>query len=871
MSLQPGQQVLHYRLIDKIGEGGMGMVWKAEDVQLAREVALKVLPEVVARDTHRLLRFEHEARTLAALNHPNIATIHGLEQDGPLRMLVMELVQGETVAARLETGPYPFDEALPLMRQMVKALAAAHAKGIIHRDLKPANIMITPEGQVKVLDFGLAKAFEETPAEPVSDDSPTRSRSPTRPGMRVGTANYMSPEQISGQPLDQRSDLFQLGLVFSEMLAGGHPFPGPTPIDIQYAILRSGPQLEPLAGRVPDGFMRVLAKLLEKEPGYRYPDAEALEVDLRTLQRDSGSGIVPMSTSGVAVRRRTKSRRVVSIVVGAVAAIALAATWIVWTSRSTERSPILTRLVPLTQAGGDNRFPSFSPDGNSVVYTSSRGGAWDLWVTLISGGDPVQITDTPEVETDPAWSPDGSRVAFTRYGQDETTAGIYVMPALGGVARRVVDGGYDPAWSADGRWLAYVEEDEGWPRISKVALNDPGNPSPVTIAEEGFFHRHPTWSPDGEWIVFSRGAGGPSGRLVRVSSAGGSFVAITDDPQGVASFHPVFTPDGRYVVHSSDRGGTTNLWRVALGGGDPERITSGPGPDVLASMSRDGRRIVYTTDQVNPRIVAISRAGQVDVLAEFDGGTAWGPALSHDGSMLAFTRKVAGRPWAIFLMPRSGGSARALLDIPQDMMWPRFHPDGRSLIFFTWPGRQRVGRIGLDGTGLTWLTGEETEAGYPDVSPDGKRLAFVRVGGEGAPDEIIVRPLDGGEERLVAENATLPRFSPDGRWLAFAGARSFAGGVGVVDLESGEIRRLTSTGTWPAWMPDGRTIAYAEETADGLQTASVVSIDGGQPRRLGDILWTGQHYPYVVDPSSGELISADDGGGKSTIWLAEYD
>ncbi len=204
-------------------------------------------------------------------------------------------------------------------------------------------------------------------------------------------------------------------------------------------------------------------------------------------------------------------------------------------------------------------------------------------------------------------------------------------------------------------------------------------------------------------------------------------------------------------------------------------------------------------------------------------------------------------------------------------MWPRFHPDGQSLIFFTWPGQQRIGRVGLDGTRLTWLTEEETEDGYPDVSPDGELLAYVRVRGEGEPEEIVVRPLGGGAERVVAKNATLPHFSPDGRWLAFAGARSFAGGIGVVDLEGGETRRLSPTGSWPTWMPGGRAIAYADEIAEGPQEAWVVSLDGGQPRRLGDVQWTGRHYPFVVDPSTGEVITADHTGGKSAIWLAEYD
>jgi len=870
LSLQPGQVLSHYRLAEQIGAGGMGVVWKAEDTNLGRDVAIKVLPEDFRGDPERLGRFEREARLLASLNHPNIATIHGLEKIGDIRLLVMELVPGETLGHRLSRGPIVADDALPLFRQMASALHGAHAGGVIHRDLKPANIKITPDGQIKILDFGLAKALGDEP-KAIADQSTVIH---TRTGVVAGTANYLSPEQLEGKELDGRSDLFQLGMVFFLALAAKHPFAGATSVDTHHAILRGPPQWEHLEGKVSVELQRLIGKLLEKQPDFRYPNAKAVEVDLRTLERDSSSGAAAFSSASIVRPRRrgrTGTRPWIAAAFGLVVIVA-GAWW--WLDRqpAADRGAVPSRLRPLTEAGGEHDYPRFSPDGSSVVFTSNRGGSWDIWITMVAGGDPLQITDTPEIETEPAWSPDGTRMAFTRYRPDENTSDIYVMPALGGTARKIVDGALDPTWSPDGSWLVFGKAVDGWERVAKVALDAPGRIVAVTEPEDGFFHRDPVWSPDGKWIVYTRSPGGPSGRLMRVSSGGGTAVPLTDDPEGVGSYQPVFSGDGRWVIHSSDRGGAINLWRAPFDGGPPEAVTSGPGSDNSADVSSDGRRIVFVNRRSDTRIVEVDPTGEPRSLVEFERGTGWCPVISPDRRWIAFSRKPAGRRWSIFVMPREGGKLRTLLDTHLNMMWPRFHPDSRSIVFFTWPGRQRVGRVNLDGTGLIWLTPEEVEAGYPAVSPDGEWLAFVRrrPGSQGKED-IVVRPFAGGPERVVIPDATLPDFSPDGRFLAFAASRSFAGRVGVVELDGGEPRWLTSSGTWPTWMPDGEAIAYADERGDRPQRSWIVPLGGGEPRLLSEYRWSGGHYPFDVDPATGGLLTTDQVGERSAIWLAEYE
>jgi len=260
-----------------------------------------------------------------------------------------------------------------------------------------------------------------------------------------------------------------------------------------------------------------------------------------------------------------------------------------------------------------------------------------------------------------------------------------------------------------------------------------------------------------------------------------------------------------------------------------------------------------------------------DVVARLDGGLAWGPVLSSDGALIAMSRKLPGQPWRIQTLPREGGTPTTVLDAPFDTIWPRFHPDGAHLLFFTWPGRQRIGMVALDGGGLRWLTEESGEAGYPSISPDGNTIAYVRGRGEGQPTDIVLRPLEGGEERVTVQDATLPAFSPDGRHLAFAGGRTPAGRIGVLDLETGERRWLTDSGTWPAWMPDGRAIAYAGRSEEGPQVARVVSLDGRHDDSLSDYRWSGSDYPFSIDPRTGRILATNSSGERSTIWLAEYD
>jgi Tol biopolymer transport system component len=276
--------------------------------------------------------------------------------------------------------------------------------------------------------------------------------------------------------------------------------------------------------------------------------------------------------------------------------------------------------------------------------------------------------------------------------------------------------------------------------------------------------------------------------------------------------------------------------------------------------------------RVDPRVVFVTADGHdEDLVPDLEGGIAWHPVLSPDGGTIALSRKAPGQPWRIQTVPRTGGSLTTVLDVEYDTLWPAFHPDGKRVVFFTWPGRHRVGVVSLDGSGLEWLTDADDECGYPAVSPDGAWLAYVRGRGEGEKTDVVIRPFEGGEERVLVEGGTVPVFSPDGRMLAFAGGRTTSGRIGVVAVDGGEPRWLTTSGTWPTWMPDGREVAYTDRTSDGPQIARAVPVEGGEPRTLSSYRWPGTNYPFTIDPQTGRILSTNAKGGNPSIWLAEYD
>jgi serine/threonine protein kinase len=551
-----GRQFGPYRVTDLLGAGGMGEVYRARDTKLNRDVALKVLPEAFTRDADRLARFTREAQVLASLNHPNIAAIHGLEEslsaeagDAPMHAIVLELVEGETLADRIARGAIPLDEALPIAGQIAEALEAAHSTGIVHRDIKPSNIKINPAGRVKLLDFGIAKVLEA--GHRSFHDSPTVTNRATRPDVILGTAAYMSPEQARGHLVDTRTDVWAFGCVLFEMLSAAPAFARDNVSDTIAAILEREPDWDRLPRATPEVIRRLLRQCLQKDANRRLQDIAATRQEIENALGRNRSKPSPL-TIGVLV-----------LVILAV---------VVWFIRGRE-APDTLQPVPLTTFLGSQDWPSFSPDGDQVAFSwdGDRQDDFNIYVQRIGSGPPLRLTDNSAIDTHPAWSPDGSTIAFFRVSKPGRLA-IVLIPPLGGPERvvteiqtAVVDRA-SLAWSPDSKWLVVFDEPAQQPRGLWLLSVETGERRQLTSVPAGVADEAAVIAPDGRTLGFAR--------LVAPNSADLYVLPLDEDlrprgePRRLTYDNEVFwglawTGDARELVFSSGSPGNLKLSRMA--------------------------------------------------------------------------------------------------------------------------------------------------------------------------------------------------------------------------------------------------------------------------------------------------------------------
>src|SRR4030095_3151890 len=521
-----GQTLSHYQIQEKLGEGGMGVVYKALDTHLNRPVALKLLPADKLSNPERRKRFVQEARAASALNHPHIVTIYDIASHNATYFIAMNLTKGKTLDQLQHRKHLPLADTLKYSAQIADALAKAHTAGIVHRDLKPSNIMVTEDGRVKVLDFGLAKLVE--PDQPDADAT-TRTLQEGAPktdeGAIVGTVAYMSPEQAEGKKLDGRSDIFSFGSVLYEMSTGRRAFQGETKLSTLSAILREEPKpASELAPTVPRDLERIIQRCLRKDPERRYQSMKDVKIALEEVKEESDSG----QLIAVPQPQRSPRKRWMLAAVAAVVLLTVAGTALWWRPRPTP-APVEWRLRPLTADSGLTVAPALSADGKLAAYASDRasnGTNLDLWVQpLTEGSQPIRLTQDPADDKNPSFSPDGGQIAFfsSREG-----GGIYLIPALGGQERLLVRGGGQPRFSPDGRWVAYSTGGQAsWLTDSKVFVMPVGGGSPKRIATDIPWTSLPVWSPDGRRLLVLGAA--KTGDLASmevflVSSGGGASV-----------------------------------------------------------------------------------------------------------------------------------------------------------------------------------------------------------------------------------------------------------------------------------------------------------------------------------------------------------
>jgi eukaryotic-like serine/threonine-protein kinase len=755
MPLQAGTRLGPYEIIALIGAGGMGEVWLATELRLGRKVALKLLPPDLTRDPARILRFEQEAKSASALNHPNVCTIHALgETSEGQHYIAMEYVEGETLRRRLASARLSLREALDVGIQVAAALSVAHTVGIVHRDIKPENVMLRPDGVVKVLDFGLAKLAAVGP--PGAET--TQLGVNTEAGTVVGTAAYMSPEQARGQQVDARTDIWSLGVMLYEMIAGSSPFAAPSGSDVLAAILQKEPA--PVARFEPDApaeLQRILTKMLRKDRSQRYQTVQDLRLDLAALRdalhSPAGSGSAPISAittqaaqaaSASGHSRVADIRRRRGVALGAAAAVlVMGATLGLWwwtTARAPDSAgtnvPVHRKLTRLTFGSGLQTDVTFSPDGRFIAYASDRAGNFDIWVQSVGGGNPVQVTQSPAQDTQPDWSQDGSTLVFR---SERDGGGIFLVPALGGVERQLTSFGSYPVWSPNGQEILFVDA---------AALGDSESPTrlyAVSVGEGRPREMLANFLQGGGWSWIARH---PDGRISAMGDhrqlGRGFFTMARDGTRLVQSKEaPNFPlraylggsyvrrrfrwhPSGAALYVQAETDGVYNLWKVRV---EPrtlvwlsaERLTTGTGPDVTAAVSDDGTHLAFSSEHGSTRLWLFPldpvgrRLGPGKPLTE-DDAIASASELSPDGRYVAYNLR---RP----------GSDR-------DELWITNIDDGKSEVVA--PG-----------------------AGNPVWSLDGKTLAYayLRLNRQPTTGAVAIRQL-GGRERFISQWTTTTLFFP---------------------------------------------------------------------------------------------------------------
>jgi len=844
-----GKVISHYRIVERLGGGGMGVVYRAEDTRLERAVALKFLPEELAHDAQALERFRREAKAASALNHPNICTIYDIGEaeersaseggpyKGPKAFIAMECLEGQTLRERIKERGIAEDEVVRLGIEIADALDAAHAKGIVHRDIKTANVFVTTRGHAKILDFGLAKQTEGNANPGVSMMATVTSDGMlTSPGITVGTMAYMSPEQARGEELDARSDLFSFGAVLYEMATGRLAFYGQTTAVLHDAILNRAPKpMKELAPEIAEELQRIVSKALEKDKKLRYQSAAEMRADLERLKRDTDTG--RSAAAMVAVEERARSRRGWwAAGMGVAALITLGVAFYMREMGTKPKSD--GKWEQLTFFTDSAVYPELSPDGRMVAFI--RGNSTfltvgEVYVKLLPSGEPVQLTRDQREKLSPAFSPDGTRVAYSVVHPWD----VWEVPVMGGEPQALMRNASSLTWIEGGKRLLFSEIKSGLHMGVVTTDEGRGQSRDVYLPEgERSMAHHSYLSPDGKWVLVVQMNAQGNLTQCRVVPFDGSGTIQLVGPGGATCTTGAWSPDGKWVYLSTNAGGHFHIWRQRFPNGEPEQVTSGPTEEEGIAMGKDGKSILTSVGTTDTTIWIHDEKGEHQISSE---GNAYYPSFSGDGKKLYYLRSVGTEKeaelWCTEL--ETGKSERIMpgygLGLGLNMMNYAVSREGQrvALARKDEKGVSHVWVAGTDRrTSPQQLASTETEDS-PSFLPNGDLIYRATEGGK---NYLYTRKPDGSGRRKISEEPVLDleAASPDGRWSV------------LVQKHEGDLERPSRIVAYPnegrravtickayclaGWSVDGKYMLIQFEENQGRETYLLgVKKDTGLP------------------------------------------
>jgi serine/threonine protein kinase len=821
-----GRECGPYRIVSPLGAGGMGQVYRAHDSKLGRDVAIKTLPAEFARNPERLARFRREARTLASLNHPNIGAIYGLEESEGVDCLVLELVEGEALR-----GPLPVATVLERADQVAEALEAAHAKGIIHRDLKPANVKVTPEGRVKVLDFGLAKALWGPEPNHGHAETETVTGIETVVGHVVGTPGYMSPEQARGQEVDERTDVWAFGCLLYELLTGKRAFQAENTTETLAAVLEREPDWRALPANAPAKIRELLRQCLQKNINRR----PAKIADVRRIITET--------------RGRRSRWRVAAVAVAALALLAIGgALWLRAPARPADRS----QWVQLTKFPDSVCQPALSPDGRMVTFIRSDFtfvGPGQVYVKILPDGDPVQLTHDDNPKMSPVFSPDGTRVAYTLIDQ-ELHWDTWVVPVLGGEPQRLLRNAAGLTWNGP-RQVLFSEIKMGDHMGLVTAEESRANQREVYLPADEFAMAHRSYqSPDGKWVLLVEMDIDHLWEPCRVVPADGSSPGRKVGPPGGGCTFGAWSPDGKWIYLTSNAVGGNHIWRQRFPDGQPELITPGPTEEEGIAMAPDGRSFITAMALANTSLWVHDASGERQISLE---GNPAQPRYTPDGKKLL---------------------CRIVNEAPNELLY--FRDLGEVRVVDLKSGRSEPlvrGFRALD---------------Y-DISPDGREVVMETADQQGKP-QLWLTPLDRSSPPRQIPNVEggSPRFGLAGEiyYRALGGNSKEERGFKFlyrVRRDGTGIERVTKhpIAILEGVSPDGKWVVAFAPVPGKTALLEAVPLDGGEPLLVGGgdfgwlpgAAWFGSldgHSTYIVPLAQGRILPPiPEGGFKSDDELAK--